>query len=337
MKMKSINVKKKKEEYVIKKVGWTKIARYVFWILLFYFFARGVAITLRPDNTEVVTNMISKFREDFSNYKDQNEEIMSFAQNFAKEYLTYKNREEEDYKQRILKYVSKDFYNQSDIVDFRGTAEAIYVQAYRKEQYSQDQYDVYVKASVNYSIQVPSEQGDTFETKNIQKDVILKVPIYTNGSEYIVEDIPMYVNDTIKYEQYEAKKYSGDSVSDDAVVTNVKNALSSFFKAYYEQNQNEINYYLTKDADLTKFIGLDGRLKFETIDSINCYQTAGTEDILCITKVLTRDSVNEVAIYQQFNIIVQKINNKYYVKDLNTKTINIQTKEQYQEGYDENN
>lgn len=331
-KLKEIKTKKpkEKEEYVFKKVRSMKVKRIIFWIILIYFFIRGIATTFRPDDTAEVTGMIKQFRTDFSNYKDQNELVMSFAQDFVKEYLTYKNRDEKDYMSRIDAYMPSAISSTeaSNIMDLNGDAEVIYVQAYRKEEYSSNQYDVYVRADVKYSLQTAGNDDsvDTtsqqVDTTTQQKEVILKVPVYSNGHTCIVEDLPMFVNDDLRASDYTADSYSGKSVNDASVISSIKDSLTNFLKAYYEEDQSVIDYYLTKDADNSKFTGLGGRLLFEDIENIECYQEESGK-ILCIVKIKVKDSVNSVSMYQDFNLVVIRNNGMYYVCDMNTKTDNL--------------
>jgi hypothetical protein len=312
----------KSEEYIFKKSRWMKAKRAILWIILIYFFIRGISTTFRPDQTEEVTKIVEQFRADFGNYKDQDAEIMSFAQNFAKEYLTYKSKDEEEYKERIKQFVSNSFYNISSLMDLNGNAEAVYVQAYRKEEYSSSQYDVYVKADIDYTIQIISEDGETFNSSTERRECILKVPVYVSEGYYIVEDIPLFVNDDIKYSEYAAASYIAPEITDDDIKGTIETSLTSFLKAYYEQDQNVINYYLTKEADTNKFLGLKGRLLFDRIESLQCYQEEGLEYITCIVKIKVKDGVNGVMMYQQFNAVVIKNNDKYYVNDMDTKTNN---------------
>lgn len=328
MDKKTTKIKKEKsEEYKFKKGNWMKIFRVLLWICLIWIFIRGVLTTFRPDQTEEVTQLINQFRADFANYKDQDAEIMGFAQNFAREYLTYKNEDEYDYKKRLEEYVSRDFINIPSILDFKGNAEAIYVEAYRKEEYSPTQYDVYVKASVKYTLQTLAEDGTTYNTSADKQDFTLKVPVYISNGAYIIEDLPLFVNDDVKYAEYTSVPYPALEISDSDIRAGIQKSLESFLKAYYEQDQNVINYYLTKDADPDKFIGLNGRMKFDSIDDLRCYMDEGSADITCIIKIKVKDGVNGVTVYQQFNVVVIQSNDKYYISDMETKTVNLSIKQ----------
>lgn len=316
-------VKKESEEYVFKNTTLMTILRWIIWGGLIFLFFKGVQASLRPDQAKEVERTISGFKAEFSEYKDTDTEVLSFAQNFVREYMTYKNKDEEDYKSRIKSYVSDSVYNKANLSDFNGEARVSYVRAYRKEEYAANQIDVYVLAEVDYNIQKLSEDGATFEVTKDSGQIILKVPIYQENGRYIVEDIPCFVNDDLRVENYESAEYYGTELSDTEILSEIQNSLTNFFVAYYEQEQSVINYFLTKDADQTKFVGLNGRFAFDKIENIKCYQEEGSKDIVCIVKLKIKDSINEVIMSQELNVVIQKSNQKYYIKDMDTKIVNL--------------
>ncbi len=313
----------KEKVYVLKKNSLRKVLRYIFWALLLFFFIKGILVSLRPDQTKEVTEIIKTFRQEFSNYKDQDSEVMGFAQNFCKEYLTYEVRNQEDYLNRLSKYVTQDFLRTADIVDLKGNAKVIYAEAYRKEIYSESQIDVYVLAEIEYRIPQIAADGSTYQDEIKKEEVQIKVPVYIAGKNYIVEDLPLYVNDDIKIANYKADNYESNELTSDTIKDGVEKSLNSFFKAYYEEEQNVINYYLTKDAVISDFQGLEGRMKFDDIDTLRVFQKEGDEYITCIAKIRIIDGVNGVKVSQQFNLTLKKDGDKYYIKKMNTKTVNI--------------
>lgn len=320
--------KEKSQGYKLKNNNMIRVMRVVFWIFLIWFFIRGLAISLRPDQTNEVNQVISDFKKEFSNYKDQDSELLSFAQNFVKEYMTYQDQDEEGYKQRIRKYVADNVYGNSDLSDLKGNAKVTYVKAYKKESYSTNQVDVYVLADITYTLKTLTKDTTTFEEKTKEEEVVLKVPIYISSSDntYIVEDTPMFVNDSMKTKNYKSgEEYYASEINDDMQKKGIEKSLTIFLKAYYEQEQKVINYYLTEDADSKKFIGLDGRFKFNDISDLRCYQDENSNNIICILKIKVQD-INEVTMLQEFNVILVRNNNKYYVEDMNTKIVKLNIK-----------
>ncbi len=312
--------RKRSEVYVMRKNTVMRIMRISLWTMLLFIFVQGVRVCIQKDSTEQAQAIIRDFRREFSDYKDDNEEIMGFAQNFAREYLTYEKRQESDYARRIMPYVSKEIYGRAgDLMNFAGKTMAIYVKAYRKESYAEDQYDVYVLSAVEYEREVTSEKDGETETDTIlqTQSITLKIPIYSDRGRYVVEGIPVIVNDRIGIENYSAPAYSGTTIIDSRVDA-VREAVTSFLTAYYEQDQNVIEYYLTKDADRAKFQGLSGTYRFGSLESMNCYDT--DSGILCLVEFTVTDVESGSELLQSLNVSVTADGDKYYIKDMNTKT-----------------
>lgn len=317
-KEKAVKKKERDEGYVLKKNGAMKALRIIFWTILVFIFIRGVAAILVPNKETVVDQMIQEFQSSLKEEKELNTEALAFAQNFAREYLTYTQRGEEDYRQRIKPYVSNNVYNQQNIVDFKNSAAAAYVQAYRVEKYSDTQLDVYVLAEVEYFTTSLSQNQSTYETATESEQTVLKVPLYRADGKYVVESLPLFVSDSIGVEGYAVKDYYGTSLKE-AQTKEVKSSAENFLKAYYEQDTTVINYYLSASAEKSRFDGLDGRYAFGKITSISCYQEQG-EAIVCLVEYTIKDRVNDTALVQKINLSVTKDGSRYYINAMNTRT-----------------
>lgn len=307
------------EEYIFRKNLLMRILRIALWIMLIFIFIRGVATCTKKDSAQQAQTIISNFRQEFADYKDDNEEIMGFAQNFIWEYTTY-DKKADNYAQRIKPYVSKDIYNKAgDLMDFSDKATTLYAKAYRKESYTEKQQDVYVMADILYEHEeVIEKNGEKLEsiTQN-RKTVTFKVPVYAEKGRYVVEGLPVIVNDSMALQNYSTPVYTGKTITDSRAAT-IKEAVSNFLEAYYGQDQNVIEYYLAKGADRTKFKGLSGAYRFDKIESISCYEEA--EGILCIVEFKIADGENSGKLMQALNLFIVQDGDKYYIKDMNTKT-----------------
>ena len=317
---KILNARRPKEdEYVIKSNALAKILRVVFWGMLLFIFARGVITSLQPTDEEGLRRTMANFKEEFATYKGENEEVMAFAQNFVREYLTYSTKGAEEYKSRLQPYISSRINNLQDITDYSGSATVNYVQAYRKEQYAPNQYDVYVIADVSYSML--QTEDDITTTITTIKPTYLKVPVFAGSGAYIIEDLPIFVSDSLLKGNYSPKSISLSRASD-AEVADIKTALLNFLTAYYGAEQSVIDYYLHQDAEKSTFWGLDGRYSFDRLDSLNVY-TLSNNEYLCVAGIFIRDGINNARLYQEYNLHLQAEGTRYYIKDLNTKTINL--------------
>lgn len=283
-----------------------KLLRVIFWIILIFIFLRGVIDIARPDRESELTKLIHDFKEEQQMVGDTPDEIMDFAQDFAKEYLTYQQGGESEFKARIKPFVSKRIYGIPDIYSFHNTAKAIYVNAYKKEK-SSGQYNVYVNAEIMY------EKG---ELGNEYASCTLKIPVNVSDTGYCVTSLPMYVEDNRLDSTYNAQESTfGIEINSDEILPSINN----FLDAYYVQDQSMINYLLDSEADKDKFLGMNKRYVFKKVESIKAYKKAESMDVICILKIKIQDTINEEYVYQEFNITVTENNDKFYIKDLDTK------------------
>lgn len=309
----------KSQEYIIRKNFTMKVFRWIFWFIIIFIFFKGVKVSLRPDQTNQVQNIIRNFKTELDLERDSNEEILGFTQNFVKEYLTY-SREggESEFKGRLVPYVSKQF-NTANAYDFRKDAKAVYIKAYRKEQYSQTQYDVYVLAEILYVDQVLDEETGE---KNIVEEYdtsILKVPVsVSSDNKYCIESIPMFVQDQLLDYSYQFTDFYPEGKIEN---NQIQSSIENFLIAYYSQDQEVINYYLSTDADKAKFLSLNNRYIFQSVDDLKAFQLGN--EIVCVLKIKIKDRVNDVVIYQEFNLSCIKEKDRVYIKDINTRGNNI--------------
>lgn len=319
--------KPKTEEYVLKKNTGMKVLRIILWVMLVFIFFKGIiSIFQKEDGIDEVALIISNFRQEFSDFKDENEELMSFAENFGREYLTYSIDQKDDYYSRISQYASSVVCNNTQLVDFNANASCLYINAYRKEEYAPNQYDVYVYAVVEYSRQILNEDGQTYSTETTQAETTMTVPIYSSGDgKYLVEDIPRYVTDTaVSDAVYTQSNYGGTSINDETVIDTVSTSISNFLTSYYTAEQSVIEYYLSSTADKERFRGLQGRYEFVKIDTLNCYYNAD-QSITAVVNFYITDTCNGALLYQEFNVLlkVDQDTGRYYILDMNTRSKNI--------------
>lgn len=303
--------------YNMKKNTGRVIMRYVLWTMLICIFLKGVWGIVKPDSTSEVNSIIQQFKADLKRTGDSPEEVQRFAQDFAKEYLTHEYRGVADFKARIGPYVTKRIQDQAEsIYGFKNKAKAVYVNAYRKELYAENQWDVFVSAEVEYEITYP----ETGETVIKTEKVNLKIPVaYSPGSGYCVESLPLFVQD-----QRQAVSYNPSEIIVDSEIPtdSLRPSVQTFLEAYYSQEQQMINYLLSADADKEKFIGMNKRFEFVSISSLKAYEPEG-KDILCVVKIKVKDTVNGEELSQELNLTIIQDKEKVYVKDINPRVVAI--------------
>ncbi len=318
------NIKKRQredEEYNIKNKNIIKVLGIIFWIILGFIFLRGIIDIFKPNEISQVESLIQDF-EKRNVIKQKDDEVLAFSQNFIKEYLTFDD-DIKDLQNRIDKYVSKNVISNMNTF-INSNSRVIYANAYRKEIYSDNQLDVYIFVETEHIVKESIEE-EALE-KIMYNTAIIKVPIYVSGNRYIVEDLPVFINDnSYVFNDYEYKFYLGESfqkVNDDERKV-IENLINNFYKSYYTDEQSVINYYLDDKADISNFIGLYGAFELSKVNEVAVYKNESNKYYANVKLEIT-DSVG-IKHNQNFNITFNLSNDKskLYIETMDSKTVNI--------------
>lgn len=313
--------KTKEKEPVLRKNTFARISRMILWTMLVFIFIKGLISTFRPDTLTEAQLLISDFERELEVSKKINNEIAAFAQNFTKEYLTYEAKGENEYRERLKAYMVNTTGLQGISLG-KGAAEAVYVQAYRMEQCADRQWDVYVLAEVEYTEPSMDAAAREYHTDSQRRQTYLKVPVYADGGYMAVESLPLFIGDSLLIDNYPGTEYSG-TAADEKTAAEASTAVTNFLKAYYEQDETVIDYYLGKNADRKQFRGLDGRYQFVKMDSFKCYQESGQNLMVCIASFQVSDSVNNAQIQQKLRLdVLQEADGKYYIQTISPRITN---------------
>ncbi|WP_101698701.1 conjugal transfer protein [Clostridium minihomine] len=314
----------KEEVYIIRKNTLLKAARVAIWVMISFIFIRGVIVSFRPDPTTIVNKTITNFKNELSTLQALDSEMKAFAENFAVQYMTYDGGQEDEYKLRIAPYVSSTLANAAFSFPSGTSASVIYANAYQQRAYSSIQSDVWVQLIINYKYKETSADNVVVE-KNNQKSVTLKIPVCMSESkeQYIIESYPSFVADNKKLEDYKIQNYQGNEC-DSRTTDAIKTALTNFYRAYYEQEQSVVNYFLTPSADPDNFIGLSGRVKFGSIKSIRAFtaEENSKNEFLVLANLVVTD-INGVTMEQAYNLHVTLKDNQYYIDSMDTRVTNL--------------
>ena len=316
---KSKPVKRSKAEVqTIRKAQGMRIVRVILWIMLTFIFVRGVVAILQDDSESQVVDL-QQYQEELAADQTRIEQLLPFAEDFAREYLTYRNGEEQDYMQRLSTYAAPSLFSGIRLTE--GSAEALNATAYRHEAYSETQEDVWVRLQVRYTTKERNLETDEIVEVQKLRETTLKIPVAYTADGYIVEDLPAFVSDSRKATDFKAESYAGTSADRDTQEA-VEAALGNFFKAYYTEDQSVIKYYLTPDAELSDFLGLDGRVEFGRIAECKVYRSDDSDALLAIVGLEVRD-VNGMTVPQRFHLELQQQDGQFRVRSIHTRSKNI--------------
>lgn len=308
--------------YVMRKNTALKIGRCAIWLLLSCIFLRGAITSLRPDPTAEVNRTIQDFKSELTQLKEADGEILAFAQNFAVKYFSYSSEGEAEYLDGLKQFASTTVTTGSGFkIPYGMSCRVLYANAYRKTQQSENQFDVWVSLLLEYTSKTQNEEGG-YTTQTTEEETILKIPVLAIEGQYIVEDVPVFVNDSTTLKSYASQPFRGtecDSNTRDAI----RLSLTNFFTSYYRDKQSVINYYLSPSADAENFVGLNGRVAFEKIHSMTaCYKSEGiSNQFVVLASVGVRDK-NGMSFLQNYHLEMEYRDKQYYIQSMNTKTHN---------------
>lgn len=311
-----MNFNFKKPDFKIKTTTMQRVGKIILWVLVVFLLLRGIGSIFREDTAAQAEKMISAFKTDQQKREELNFRASSFAQNFVMDYLTYDSLNSEDYITRLKSYVPS--YMDSLGTSLSGKSKALYASAVNIEWISEDQANVDVLANVRYKVQETGANGENIETET-EKDTCIRVPIAIKNNSFAVEDYPVFIAKPAKA-SINFNVLSGTQI-DNSQTGEIGLMLENFFRVYYQGNSGEISYYL---LDSNKSIsGLNGRYKFDRIDSTRVLINKKEKNGYLALVELSVYDINNQAIKQRFNLDLIKKDGRYYIKNLDTRTVNL--------------
>lgn len=328
--------KKEGKPYTMKKAKAARALRAFLWAVLVFLMVRGAVSLLKPDRMEDLAGKVEELQGSMAAEAGKNTRILAFAEEFVREWGTY--TEEEEFKCRLEKYAIPSVLERKGLHDFTFSSEVTYANAYRSEEYAPGQYDVFVAMRSRIVGKVPQEDGTVGKAGEGQgaeaqqavpegKRYTLKVPVQvTDEGEYIVEGIPLIVEDSVaragKYKEVQPAR----QVIEEAGA--YRELVANFLEAYYGGQGQVLEYYIAQDADKGSLEGFpQGEMELAAVDEVEVYREAeGTA--LCLVKYQVRNAGSQELFPQECSIRIDDSGlGKLYIKAMDTKTINIRNTE----------
>ncbi len=297
-----------------------KVGKILLWTLVVFFILRGIGTIFKEDEKQTAQAIIDTYIKSTVNKSNIESQGKAFAESFALEYLTMNGRDRESYINRLQNYTGKG-------VDFNINlqsnvkTEAFSANSYKANWVSENSFTVDIRAKVKYfnnaaerdSVNSTELMNQTEpDSSYVIRDVNIRIPVCSQDNMFQISGYPAFLPATDKAE-IEPKSYSGQEVSEDLKKT-IKGVMESFFKIYFTGSPEEISYYMLDSTVKQK--GLEGRFEFVKLDEISVYITDSVDRYYVITKVSVKDSINEVAIPQEYKINLVKKEDKYYISNM---------------------
>lgn len=257
---KELKEKQKREKKALKKEGTTfkqsntggkRALAIILWLLIAFFFARGLISTFTIEDSESVRDTLDKKMEELTTQEEAELVAGTFAQSFVFDYFTFDSETEAQWTTKMQKYVADGLLlEQPTSVDSQvvNGSEVCDVTVHSKKH-----IDVDIGAKITTTSTV-MENGEAVTKKNTAT-YIIRVPVGVNGEDCAVLGSPIFVaNDNSPGKVKANLRLDGDSVDADER-DKVKKLAESFFSAYYGTKPSELKYYITKDFGSNATIG----------------------------------------------------------------------------------
>lgn len=316
-------LKKDKENlFIMRRDTKLRIGRFLIWAMMAFIFFRGVITCIQPDPRTEVNQAIQHFKSELDSFQSLDSELLAFAENFAVRYFTYHSGGEAEYSDGLKAFAAPQVSNIGFDIPNGAACRVLYANAYRKEQQSEDQYDIWVMLELEYTTERRLDEGG-YTSQTSTEQTIIRVPVMEQNGRYIVEDLPAFANDNSVIKKYTPESFKGGSECSDSVRQSVKKALTNFFIAYCRDEQSVINYYLSPKADQSDFIGLNGRVQFNKIESLSVYPVPNENNRFIALVTLNLRDKNGMTFPQSYHIELLYRDDQFYIETMDLRTQNI--------------
>lgn len=277
-----------------------RIAMVILWIILAFIFLRGIIAIFTSVSPAEQKRIMEEYLTTLQAEESVQLEASTFAENFIRDYFTYNGSDKEDYEKRMANYTAAGITvtaPESSVVSVSNisVADINFV--------SDSDVDVDVTAVVNYP--------DT------TKLITLRVPIEIDyEGNMAVVNLPQFVPVFEKSEEIDAyrKSLPGREVDKETLDT-IQANLDNFFKTYYEGNENELSYYVTKDFPYRR--GLESAVTFGVITALTVSYDDADDSYYAVVNLDVLDSGGRTL--EQVVYLELKETDRFYVNNIGTR------------------
>lgn len=289
----------------IKTTGLRKIGKVLLWTLVIFLLFKGVVSILDNRDQDEMLKTIDDYRSAAEQRETARSGAAAFAENFVYEYYSFDGQSGTDYTDRIGKYLAGSV----NISKPMGSGVATEVLSAKTTKISfdrEDRMDVDVSVKVRYTA-IENATGGAIQ----DKDLYIRVPVAYKDGKYAVDAAPIFIPKEDAADVEGAEPYTGTEVSQEEK-QKIRQALESFLATYYEGNDQEVSYYISKDSPIKH--GLSGAFIFGSIKRMSAYELSEEGKYLVDTAVTVTDNGREIE--QNMYIYLSKEGDKIYIDQI---------------------
>lgn len=295
-----------------------KVIRGVLWALIGFVVLRGAVSLVRGSEADKIKAENTKLIETVNKQSGLETNAYSFAEAFTRDYFTRYPINTDFFKNNMLKYTNEAL---ADAMNNNSYSEVISVNAFNFSKYSDNQYNVSVQANLKQYVPKPGQEKVPKDKLAYDMKLVtdcIEVPVYVdNNGNMSVDDMPVMVSAPAKANVPQVV-YQGEQETDPDVVNKMNDVLNNFFKAYYELDQTQIDYFLANGASQIR--GTNGEYKLDKLDSVNIFRKDNNQYLATVELTI---NAFESQVKQRFNVTLVKEGDKYLIKDLNSRMFNL--------------
>lgn len=289
--------KRKLPKTVIRK----RIVTSLFWVGVVYLFFGVTVLLFRPEQgATAVAEVVQPKTNPATDVG-----VETFANNFAYHYFTWGKDDKafDDRRKRLEPYLARDVDPQAglNLKQMKSQSSFAKSQIWKVE----DAGDGKSKVTLRTQYVV------TANGKKETKLNYMVVPIASDGQNFVVYDIPYFVQEPKAVELSKKDNLDRSNVlHDSGKKEEINDFMDSFFKVYASGKQDEIAYF-SKNVEVT---GLSGILTYKGISDIEIYTNLESEGIYQVeTKVTFGDSKGATLYTYPYFVQVRQDNGRWFV------------------------
>ncbi|MEK5645951.1 hypothetical protein BK138_34460 [Paenibacillus rhizosphaerae] len=295
--------KRKLPKTVIRK----RVVKTVFWMGIAYLFFCVSILMFRPeDGVKAEAEVLQPVQNPATEAG-----VETFAVNFASQYFTWGQGDKafDDRKNRLQPYLASYVDSQAGLNIKKMTSKSTFLksQVWKVEDAGSDRSKVTLRSQ--YAV-----------TANGRKETKLNymvVPVASDGQNFVVYDIPYFVQEPKKFELDQKDGINRSNVLHQAQMkAEIRDFLDSFFKVYASGKQEEISYF-TKNVNVQ---GLSGILTYKGIGDISIYTNLESEGIYQVEVQVTYGDSKGATLYTYpYYVEVRKESSRWFVVNFEQK------------------
>lgn len=289
----------------IKTTGLRRVGKVLLWVLVSFLLIKGVVSILDNRDQDEILRTIDEYRSAAEQREVARAGAAAFAENFVFEYYSFDGQLNNDYAARIGRYLASTV-NISRPMGTNTATEVLSAKTTKISFVDEDRMGIDVSAKVRYTA-IGNITGGAIE----DKDLNLHVPVAYKDGKYAVDAAPIFIPQEDAADVEGAQAYSGTEVSQ-AEKQELRKVLESFLVTYYEGNDQEVSYYISKDSPIKH--GLNGSFAFGGVKRMSAYNLEQQGKYLVDTAVTVSDNGQEIE--QHLYIYLSKEGDKIYIDEI---------------------